>query len=481
MRFSRSLLRAHVSPPPRPPSPKIALLAAQVALPPRPSLSDVIRCVWADPTVTAQCPDLVIRLATLRASVAQQLWLSRGNDPSDIQILAVGSTDHPLHLSAYNAFLRGFYHRSALSLRSYVDSPAFDVGYDLMARGDEAARTATLQLFNDHYAAPPDVVEGFVHSSAVTCGGMRGLKDLADAQVLAAAKAGTFMRFIQPDNSFGTWWNIIEAPATRQLDRRQVVTVATKPENRLHLSADDVDAVYAEHAPHEHECWYVTPVGNPSGTKMPASTLAAVVARIVHHNPRAVIIVDSVYVRTLSRAAAAELLRDVWTLPRAAVDRLVFLESLSKSHGLCRERLGMYFSTNARLFTDLHTAAMAFSAGPGLVKDLQFAAVAASTAQEKRGVEELHLFWRDERRALVRFLLQPTFADLFAAEQPHVHHDLDEPCTLYVLLRARENVKASLVFERTGICGVDTPLRSGHYVRFAVGMLKEPVFSRSRT
>lgn len=42
------------------------------------------------------------------------------------------------------------------------------------------------------------------HNSAITCGGMRGLKDLADGLVLGAKDLNTFHRFIQPDNSFGT-------------------------------------------------------------------------------------------------------------------------------------------------------------------------------------------------------------------------------------------------------------------------------------
>jgi hypothetical protein len=446
-------------------------------LPASPVLGDVIRTVWSNAVVTSQCPDLVIRLTTLRGSVSQHVWQSLGHDPQEIQLLAVGSTDHPLHLPKYGGFLRNFYARTARLTDAYPQQPEFDTGYDLLAAGSSVVRRAMLSLFNEHYGAPQNVLEAFCESSSLTCGGMRGLKDLADAQVLAASKQGTFVRFIQPDNSFGTWWNIIESPATRHLDRRQIVTLATKPENRLHLSVEDVEQYYREHAAHSHECWYITPVGNPSGTKM-GNYVGELVARIVAHSPTAVIILDSVYVRTLRREAAAALLKDLWSRPEA-LDRVVFLESLSKSHGLCRERLGMYCSTNAKLFTSLHTANMGFSAGPGQMKDLQFAAVAASTAADKQGVDDLHVFWRDERKALVRFLLQPKFGDLFEPQQPHVHsEDLDNPCTLYVLLRTREGIKSSAVFERTGALGVDTPLRSGHYIRFALGMMKQPFFSK---
>ncbi len=429
--------------------------------------------------MTSQCPDLVIRLTTLRGSVSQHVWQHLGHDPHEIQLLAVGSTDHPLHLPRYVGFLKHFYSRTAQLTAAYPEKPEFDTGYDLLSAGSAPVRADMLRVFNEHYGAPASVSDAFCESSSITGGGMRGLKDLADAQVLAAGKQNTFVRFIQPDNSFGTWWNIIESPATRNLERRQIVTIATKPENKLHLSVEDVEKYYRDNKPHSHECWYITPVGNPSGTKM-GLYAGELVAKIVAHNPAAVIILDSVYVRTLRKHDAKELFADLWSRS-AALNRVVFLESLSKSHGLCRERLGMYFSVNHKLFTDLHTANMGFSAGPGQIKDLQFAAVASAAPVDKQGIEDLHLFWRDERKGLVKFLLQPQFADLFEASQPHIQsEDLDNPCTLYVLLRTREGVKSSAVFERTGALGVDTPLKSGHYIRFALGMMKQPFFSAKK-
>lgn len=93
------------------------------------------------------------------------------------------------------------------------------------------------------------------------------------------------------------------------------------------------------------------------------------------------IILDSVYVRTLSIEQAQDLLRGILS-DSNIVDRIVFLDrllatltllnqiSFSKSHGLCRERLGCYFSTNPALFGGLHAANIAFSAGPGVIKGI---------------------------------------------------------------------------------------------------------------
>jgi len=41
----------------------------------------------------------------------------------------------------------------------------------------------------------------------------------------------------------------------------------------LHLSKEDVEEYYLKNKPNAFESWYITPVGNPSGTKMDSKKL----------------------------------------------------------------------------------------------------------------------------------------------------------------------------------------------------------------
>jgi hypothetical protein len=83
-----------------------------------------------------------------------------------------------------------------------------------------------------------------------------------------------------------------------------------------------------------------------------------------------------------------------------------------------------------------------------------------------------------ERRGLYTYLLQPKFSHLFHSSQQHLHpEDLDNSLGLYVTLKTNEGVKAQDIFMDTGALGVDTPLLSGHYIRFAVGSLLRPTYS----
>jgi len=324
--------------------------------------------------------------------------------------------------------------------------------------------------------------------SAITSGGMRGLRDIADGCVLGAKEARKKKhRFIQPDNSFGTWFNIIEAP--QELDnfvgRRDIFTIETKQENRLHLSKEDVIEHYKKNGVEECESWYITPVGNPSGTKMNREQLKSTLEAIYQHNPNAVIILDSVYVRTLTRQAAKDLYSPLAN-NKDLLKNIIFLESFSKSHGVCRERLGLYFSINPSLFARLHTTNNGFSAGPGVFKDFQMLALGNLRLKEntadKKAIDEMHAFWQRERKGLYNYLRKKNKEkgySLFEEKQIHVtDEEINQPLGLYLLLKAKEGANAQKVFIETGVLGVDTKLKSGLYVRFSVGKLGEPVFSK---
>jgi hypothetical protein len=160
------------------------------------------------------------------------------------------------------------------------------------------------------------------------------------------------------------------------------------------------------------------------------------------------------------------------------LDNIVFIESFSKSHGICRERLGLYFSKNEKLFTRLHTANIAFSAGPGGFKDEQFEALGNMSMQDKKAIQELHSFWQKERKGLYNFLLKK-YSHLFDENQSHITEtDINNSCTLYILLKTKNGIKAQDIFLNTGALGVDTPLLSGHYIRFSVGCITKPTYSK---
>lgn len=47
------------------------------------------------------------------------------------------------------------------------------------------------------------------------------------------------------------------------LNRFSFSYIQARPENKLHLSVNDVEEFYSNNKPHTNESWYITPVGIP--------------------------------------------------------------------------------------------------------------------------------------------------------------------------------------------------------------------------
>eukprot|EP01090_Pellita_catalonica_P000157 TRINITY_DN10110_c0_g1_i1.p1 TRINITY_DN10110_c0_g1~~TRINITY_DN10110_c0_g1_i1.p1 ORF type:complete len:511 (-),score=58.52 TRINITY_DN10110_c0_g1_i1:92-1591(-) len=439
-------------------------------LPADAKLPDVLQAVWDNETVTSQCRDFVIRLTSLRGQVSSGVWKKRGGNPNDVQILAVGTTAIPQHMPDLTAYFHEFYDRSREIQDRDTRKLTHEIGYDLLSKGSERSRRAVLTMFNRHFGFSLRTLEECIQHSAVISGGMRGLKDLADSCRIYARSNGAQHRFIHPDNSFGTWFQIVDDEYSEK------ITIPTSQADRLHLTAEDVHKHYKKVPPTKYESWYITPVGNPSGTRMTAEQMKDVLDAIHKWNPHALIILDVVYLRTLTSENAKQLFAGLEDMD--AFQQVIVLESFSKSHGLCRERLGLYFSANEKLLSRYHAANIGFSAGPGAIKDAQLLALGTLSDKSLAAVDSLHEFWQRERKGLHSHIVShPSFDELFDSDQSHLEGALDEALGLYLLLKTKKGVTAQEVLMKTGILGVDTKFGSGHYLRFAVGTLQRPVFS----
>lgn len=439
-------------------------------------LPSVLEAVYNNEKITAVCPDLAIRLASLRATVARRAWELKGKNPEDIQNLSIGSIDVP-NIPGYKEYLREWHERSCNLLLAQKN---FRIMYDLLAQGDYESRKAILTKMNKHYGFSEETIELMAQNSAVNAG-VRGLKDTADSLIFNAKRNGHIHQFIQPDNSFPTWFAAIEKQFNEEADnlRRGVHIIGTDPKNKLHISAKDVEKFYKEHKPTPHESWYITPVGNPSGTKVRSSDLQECCEAILDHNPKAIIMMDIVYSRTLTMSDAKKMFSGIANNDRV-LNNAYFLESFSKSHGLCRERLAITFTKNPELFKKCHEATIGFSAGDAQFKNFQLMALAQMPDDKEAAIRNMHVFWANERYGLYKYLMNhPKAKDLFEENQEHIDmQDLKGPCGLYVLLKVKPGITGKDVLIQTGALGVEVKLASGTYIRFSVGTVTKPTFSK---
>ena len=106
---------------------------------------------------------------------------------------------------------------------------------------------------------------------------------------------------------------------------------------------------------------YLMPINNPTGRTLPPARLRAIVEAVLERWPHAAIVLDSVYVRMHPRYR--ELLDWYEDDPRFA-DSILFIDSLSKTHGVTGLRAGVVLTRSARLRDGVVRYAQNVMAGP---------------------------------------------------------------------------------------------------------------------
>ncbi len=451
----------------------------------------LVDIVFADNSIALQFNGMKIRHTAMCGAVIKEIMKLMSQKNDDIHMMSYGDVELPDDIE--NVVL-GMIARSSVEHMQLLMK--YGNGYDLTSRGCTEARSALIDYFNRFYgfyelSTSTQNEEGtkintslrdlLISQCTIVNGGMRALDDFAATFVNMAFKSNRRVRFMSPDNSFPTWLAVIKIH-TRDGELGDNYSISTDPTNRLHLCRDDVETFYGAFSPNEDlkkylDVWCITPVGNPSGTAMTPEQLQETITTIYKENPDAIIFLDCAYVRTLRRRTAQALLSPIFNYEKF-YKNVIVLESFSKTHGLCGERIGAFFTPNSELYTILQNYNTTVSSGNGRYKDALALTLATPTEEEVKAVKHLHRFWAHERASLFNYLMSDRFSDVFERKQSHITPDqLNEPLGIYIFLKLKKGIDLKEVFKRTKCLGVEVEMGSGTYVRFAVCKLKQSTFA----
>lgn len=421
-------------------------------------------------------PEGSIRHVSRSADIARELLYLMKLNPELLTRMCIGDVKAPDFLKGAleNVFKLATKYHSLIHKRE-------GSGYEVGGKGLEVARELFFKFIDPHYgfSRVSGLTETFTKQSAITNGGMGALSITGSAMIHRAAEKGMHHRFVSPDNSFGTWKNIVELVSKGREKGNKII--GTKQKNLLHMSPEDITDFYeANPVPPEGimETWCITPASNPGGTKVKPQMLKATIKEVIAHNPNATFIMDSVYIRTLNPEVAQELIGVL--LEPEILDKIVWIESFSKSHGVCGEREGVFFAANKELFSRIQNQNMTLFAGPGLYKSALLLALCSSSDKENAAFDKLHQFWATERQGLYNHLMHPNFAHLFEPEQPHIlPEQLEDPMGLYVFLKLKPGKSFKEVAVDTHIVGVEEKrMAEGNFIRFSVGTITKPTYGK---
>lgn len=357
--------------------------------------------------------------------------------------------------------------------------------YDLPAQSLEKIRRSLCRYFLQKYGVDRAeyLAELFTENMGIFPGGIQALSFLFKSAVLHAVDQGKKLQFVIPDNSFPTAVGIMKSLAKISPESVNVTTLDTTAASKFHLTPEIVREHYKNRPPNAetNSVWYLTPVGNPSGTKCDPENLLATCEAILEEDPEATIILDVVYIRLLNPVARKEMMNTMMQ-NKTVLNRIFFIESFSKSHGLCASRVGAYFTANKELFELHHPLARNETVGvPNGVYTLAYALAEMEETQDEESLEDLHKFWGQEREEMYNWLIASgEYSDLFEVQEHLDPIELQESGTLYLLLKLQEEVSPKDVLIRTGCSGVPVKWKSGNYIRFALSTITEPTFSVKR-
>jgi|GEM_PF-2284606 len=495
------------------------------------TLETVLESAFASPLISKDFDPGSIRHAA-RAFAAAQDALNKLDIDAPLHDLTVGTIQLPKTVAALVAEIN----MVAAMLKDALVKQS--TGYDMSGAGHPIARQQAIALLDRHYGFPEDLMATAIEKNIIGPGGMRMLNDTFVAGrewFLQQGLKPDQIIFCTPDNSFGTTFQL-EANnriGTENHALASVESMRMSPENGLHYSAEDVNQFYDKNEGKSFGAlWYLTPLGNPSGTKIAPQqlleTLNAIATRDAERedhrlaeqarlraeaeaegntpeldrNYKSIIVLDMVYVRTLKPEEAKKLLQAVWDSP--AAPQVVFIDSLSKTHGLCNLRIADAFSidkddanpaefqtdpkvkpSKETFFSFLQKKNMEVGAGNGIDKDALWMALGSYDNEELALFDELHQLWAAELKALYEKLIaNGDFDHLFDQQEHIIESDLENPGGLYLFLKLKDGVDPNQVVIETSCFGVPTKMlnpntgvKDVQYVRYSVGRTTEPVFS----
>jgi aspartate/methionine/tyrosine aminotransferase len=184
----------------------------------------------------------------------------------------------------------------------------------------------------------------------------------------------------------------------------------------------DVDDLAQVPAGTDIDAVYLMPINNPTGRTLPPERMRAFVDGVLERWPHAGIILDSVYVRLHPRYR--ELLAWYREDPRYA-EAVVFIDSLSKTHGVTGLRSGAILTRSSTLRNGIVRYAQNVMAGPSNAMQAVMLALLAPFAlgDDEVAAHRIRLQLRigrhvQRRRRLLMRSAFDQYPALFAAEQP---------------------------------------------------------------
>ncbi|EKD44566.1 MAG: hypothetical protein ACD_71C00097G0002 [uncultured bacterium (gcode 4)] len=326
-------------------------------------------------------------------------------------------------------------------------------GYDMTGQGSGELRKALynyMKLYYDFSGGQKDLE----HEIIPTYGATDGFVSILDT--VRGIYPDKRIRFIYPEASFMANVKIAESMFWNE----NVIQIQKPTIDNFFFTPTQVPEYYDDTV----HIYYITSVWNPTGNKIDAERLFEVLKYISDTDKNAIFLMDNVYVGILRTEESRNMFAKIFENTEI-LERIIFLESLSKTLGMTGVRIGWIWSINTLFSENIKKTVILKKAGFSKVLDGLAVHILSDLEQIDTFQNKVYDFWSTQRLRFVEYIREnyPQFFD-FEASPP-----IFERQGIYVFLKIRDNYTVQDIFALTGMIGVGITLSDGEYIRYAFG------------
>lgn len=266
------------------------------------------------------------------------------------------------------------------------------------------------------------------------------------------------IKFIYPESSFMANVKIAESA----LWKENLIQVNKPNTSNFFFSWEQIKEIYSKYKGGGINIYYITPVGNPTWSKIEEKDFIRIIKKINSLDSEAIFILDSVYVGILEENQSINMFTKLLN-DKKLLNQVIFSESLSKTLGTTWLRLGWIWSTNLQYSWELKKNI--------ILKKAWFSKILnefiINFLKNKEDIitfqNKVYSYWSSQRMKFIE-MVKLQYAHLF---------DFESSCKviprewIYILLKVKDGFRAEEIFAETWIIWVWITLSDGLYIRYA--------------
>ncbi|MCT4617183.1 MAG: pyridoxal phosphate-dependent aminotransferase [Candidatus Gracilibacteria bacterium] len=415
------------------------------------SRSEILKILFNDKELKKAFPGKIRYISSIGFIAKKILELLKSDE--DIEVMAIGDIKYK---GKYREIMKNLDKKAKQYL---LDSPWQELeGYDVTGSGNFEIKKIIANYLDEIYDFG-ELKDIFAKNMVITNGGMQGFNIICDA---INSMNNNEKKFYYNEASF---MPIVDVAKMRFGENAPCKILKQKNSTNFFINSNDIDNIYSNNKDNSQNIFYFIPVGNPTGVKIDEEELYNISKKIIEKDENAIIILDSVYMGLLEATASKQYYQKIFN-DKKVLNRIIFIESFSKSLGLTGLRIGTLFTYNDNLFIEMQKSASATTAGYSKLPSLYLKGLLQNKT-DIINLKEIYNYWSEIRLQTYDYFKE-NFSHLFDIDNSLVPEEREG---LYLFLKLKDGIKEEEVYIETGVIGVGVDLSDGTYIRYSMGLV----------